>query len=322
MSLTESSSLSEPEQQTESNKKSEPETATESYPVSELHNKERIMYEVALQTAPIELIDTKLSKDIKEATKLITTAQARYLVDLYYQIQEFRIGSDAQVRQSKKIDEPGEVISFFADQCGKLENQIKKALDEYSSSSPLGRWAKAQIGIGPVIAAGLLAHIDIEKAETAGAVWKFAGLDPAQKWEKGQKRPWNAKLKVLAWKAGESFVKTCNHERAFYGKIYKERKLKEQERNEQKAFADQAAAKLKRFKIGKDTEAYKHYSQGNLPDAHIHARACRYAVKLFLSHYWEIGRKSMELPVPNPFPIAHLGHAHFIAPPAPSIEEA
>jgi hypothetical protein len=53
-----------------------------------------------------------------------------------------------------------------------------------------------------------------------------------------------------------------------------------------------------------------------LPPAHIHARAKRYAVKLFLAHYQQVayelhfGKKP-----PNPYPIEILGHAHMIDPP-------
>ena len=59
-------------------------------------------------------------------------------------------------------------------------------------------------------------------------------------------------------------------------------------------------------------QAYGHYSDGRLPPPdHIHSRAKRYAVKLFLSHYHEIGY-TLEFGIepPNPYPIGVLGHAH------------
>ncbi|MHB8069867.1 MAG: hypothetical protein ACYDIC_18395, partial [Desulfobaccales bacterium] len=80
-------------------------------------------------------------------------------------------------------------------------------------------------------------------------------------------------------------------------------------------FRDQAVEKLKKFNIGKNTEAYKYYSIGKLPPGHIHARAKRYAVKIFLSHYHarayelEFGEKP-----PAPYPLAIMGHAHYIGP--------
>jgi hypothetical protein len=103
------------------------------------------------------------------------------------------------------------------------------------------------------------------------------------------------------------------NEDAVYGKVYTKRKLSEIEKNDALEFSDQAATALTKKRIGKDTEAYKHYIKGKLPPAHIHARAKRYAVKLFLSHYHETAyiMQFGEKP-PLPYPIAILGHAHKI----------
>jgi DNA modification methylase len=78
-------------------------------------------------------------------------------------------------------------------------------------------------------------------------------------------------------------------------------------------YYDQAATKLEKFKIGKTTDAYKAYSIGKLPPAHIHARAKRYAVKLFLSHLHETMHEIEHGTTPPlPYALAHLGHAHKI----------
>jgi hypothetical protein len=111
-------------------------------------------------------------------------------------------------------------------------------------------------------------------------------------------------------------VKTCNRENAYYGKVYAQRKLYETEKNEAGEYAEQARQKLEDFNIGKDTEAYKWYSEGKLPPAHIHSRAKRYAVKLFLAHLHEVMyRDKFGKAPPNPYPIEHLGHAHYLEPP-------
>jgi len=168
-------------------------------------------------------------------------------------------------------------------------------------------------GIGAVIAAGFLAHIDIERCPTVGHIWAFAGLDPTRTWGKGEKRPHNSDLKTLCWKAGESFVKVSGKETAFYGHIYAKRKEYEIKRNEAGELADQAEEALKAKRIGRGTGAYKHYSAGRLPPAHIHARAKRYAVKLFLAHLHEVWyREHHGKAPPLPYPVAHLGHAHKI----------
>jgi hypothetical protein len=96
------------------------------------------------------------------------------------------------------------------------------------------------------------------------------------------------------------------------GKLYKQRKEWETERNSRQLYADQAAAALEAKKFGKSTEAFKWYSQGMLPPARIHLRATRRATKIFLSHlhevmYWLHYRK---MP-PNPFVFDRMpGHVH------------
>lgn len=256
----------------------------------------------------------RLSRDLKQASATMGPAEARYLVDAYYIMQEDRKRSRNQVRALDESAEPHAVLVWLADNSRRMEAWIKGALDVYSDANPVGRWSKSVVGIGPVIAAGLLAHIDIERAPTVGHIWSFAGLDPKAEWKKGKKRPWNAQLKTLSWKIGESFVKVSGKEDAVYGHVYAERKALETQKNERGDYRDQAAAKLAKFKIGKNTEAHGHYSAGRLPPAHVHARAKRYAVKLFLAHWHEVAyRERYGKAPPLPYPIAHLGHAHVIS---------
>lgn len=248
----------------------------------------------------------RLGRDLLKSVDVMTGDEARYLVDAYYMMQKDRIRSESQARAMG--DEPHQVLGWLATQSDVLEAQIRRALAAYAESQELGRWALAVVGIGPVIAAGLLAHIDMTKAPTVGHIWRFAGLDPTSKWERGQKRPHNADLKRLCWLIGESFVKVSGREDAFYGKIYKARRAYEQRRSDAGELSDQAA----RIVAARPTHAQRAtYAAGALPDGHLHARAKRYAVKLFLAHYHEQGCRIVrgEEP-PLPYPIAHLRHVH------------
>jgi hypothetical protein len=258
----------------------------------------------------------KLSKDIRTASKTLSNQEARYLVDTYYNLQDFRKATGNQIRALGESKEPNESIQFFYNQFNTLEKSIKSVLEVYVKQSDVGKWCLSITGIGPVITAGLMAHIDIEKAPTVGHIWSYAGLVPGQKWEKGCKRPWNAKLKVLCWKIGQSFVKVHNNESDVFGKIYKARKELEVQRNESGEYADQAAMILAGKKFNQQTDAFKHYSQGKLPPAHIQQRAERYATKLFLASFHEVAYfdKYKELP-PKPYVIAQLNHAHYWGPP-------
>ncbi len=259
---------------------------------------------------------TRLDRDIKLASQLSSREEIRYLVDGYYTIQEYRKATNNQVRALGESDEPNSVIRWLSSQVEHLENQVKRSLDIWTSHDDISMWAKSIVGIGPVIAAGLAAHIDIEKSPSAGHIWRFAGLDPTVKWGKKEKRPWNASLKTLCWKVGESFVKQQNADGAFYGPLYVQRRAYEDDRNDGGGNAEFAARVLEERRIGKATEAYAAYSQGRLPPAHVYARAKRWTVKLFLSHWqhvaWEM--RYGEVP-PAPYVIAHEGHVDYIPPP-------
>lgn len=113
------------------------------------------------------------------------------------------------------------------------------------------------------------------------------------------------------YKIGESFIKVQNNPKDIYGKLFVERKAYENLKNENKEYED--IAKVRAEKVGKSTEAYKWYSQGMLPPAHIIARARRWAVKIFLSHLFEVWyRMDRGVEPPKPFAIAQLNHAHVI----------
>lgn len=277
-----------------------------------------------MTTAPAQPIELeaieRLTKDIRAAARVLTPREARYIVDLYYTWQHNRIRAGNQIRAAEESAEPHQVIDWVCGQSERLEARVKSVLHEFAKADRIGVWSMANKGIGPVLSAGLLAHIDPVKATHIGHLWSFAGLAATGKaWGKGEKRPWNAALKTLCWKIGESFVKVSGHDDAFYGKLYVQFKAEELERNDRGEFAQQAADKLATTNIGKTTEAYAHYAAGRLPPAHLHSRAKRKAVKIFLAHWLDVAhRVRFGRPAPAPYAIAILGHGDWIQ--APHLE--
>jgi hypothetical protein len=166
-------------------------------------------------------------------------------------------------------------------------------------------------GIGPVIASGFFSEINIHRAHVAASIWRYAGLDPTVKWEKGQTRPYNSYVKRMAYYTEESFVKQGN----FYRMIYDDRYAYMSRRNDDGHYADMAKFYFERFKWGPETEPAKEAMKGRLAKSAIHALSKRYAVKLFLAHFYQIYREAENLPVARPYAIEHLGHAHVIYPP-------
>jgi hypothetical protein len=259
---------------------------------------------------------TKLTKDLKESTATLQPEEARYLVDYYYTLQNDRIRAKNRVRAFSTDREPHEVVQWLSDNTGFLEKQIQRALTAYAESSPVGRWSMSVCGVAGVISAGLLAHIDIAKCPTSGHIESFGGINPNVVWKTKEKRPFNAKLKVLLWKIGESFVKVSNRDSDFYGKIYQQAKEHISAQNERGEFAEDAARILTEKKYDKNTEAYKSYIVGKLPPGQVHGRAKRKAVKLFISHWHYVAYRYHYGTEPAmPYSIAIQGHAHYIPPP-------
>ncbi len=292
----------------------------------------------------------RLTRDLRQAAITLSEQEVRYLVDYYYIMQEDRKRAANQMRalgETEPTEEPHSVISWVAAGSGIFERGVKSALQHYAESKVPGQWAMSIPGIGPIIASGLLAHVDITKCATVGRLWSFAGLNPEQVWEKGEKRPWNAKLKLVCFHIGECLIRAKGAKGGeFYGDLFDERKAYEWGRNINGELADQAVAKLEKFNIGKDTDAYKWYSgrvtagaaaaflaeAGDtqrkpklvpileglqmLPPAHIHSRARRWLTKLFLAHYHQVTFENHfgQLP-PKPYVFDHLGHSDMIGPP-------
>ena len=379
----------------------------------------------------------RLSRDLAAASATLSLEEVKYVVSMYYAWQERRKESGNQKRELMEGEKPHAIIAWLFDQETTMESQIKRSLDKFTDSHRVGAWMKSIYGIGPVIAAGLLSHIDIHRAPTVGHIWRYAGLDPTVSWKgkevvtkaliervnevtktsmapearaarmkeielimeedfqatpqlcreitrmpgdlrkwhveyeallnfdtakfsglrKGRhyvdldlvrwaafhfgrsyetlirymtdeetgelnltmtelanavvRRPWNGDLKVLCWKAGQSFMKTHNDENSVYGHLYAEQKAKYVRKNLEGGFAERAAREISRY--DPSTQTYGHMKEGRLSPANIDAMARRWAVKIFLSHvhhvmHWD----AFDAPPPKPFAIELLGHAHVI----------
>lgn len=284
----------------------------------------------------------RLTRDMRDAAGMMSPLKQRVMVDLYYQIQNVRLRAFNQLRASAG-EEPNAFVTMLSAYMVRMERFLVGALDAATDKTDVGRWAKAQFGVGPIIAAGLSAYVDITQTPTPSALLSFAGLNPDRRWigreeasrmvesareeigahaapadlipflaEKAvmradallrivqnqatmrtekkrgsrqaeisfddlaramSKRPWNAKLKQIAFKLGDSFVKFHNKDGCVYGHIYAARKLMEIQRNDEGRFAEQAEASLQ--KRWRDDSEALHWYQGCYP-AGTTARAVTY----------------------------------------------
>lgn len=145
-----------------------------------------------LDPATLELVK-RLDKSMRVCAAALGQRRVRSLTDLYYQTQKLRISTANQCRGT---GEPTEVFAWLTDALKTIEHDICLTLGQFVRRYRCGNWLLSQCGIGPVIAAGLMSHLDVRQARTAGHYWSFAGLTQ-RPWEKGHKRPWNDRLKSL-----------------------------------------------------------------------------------------------------------------------------
>ncbi|RJQ25040.1 hypothetical protein C4577_06555 [Candidatus Parcubacteria bacterium] len=343
----------------------------------------------------------KISKEqLTEATKF-SQNQLRAMVDMYYNLQKLRCGAANKKRaHDQQYDTLFDSIlmDVMKDRLFEMELKTGKILETYVKSKPLGQWALSITGLGAITVASLMGHIDFSsccceqydgiprkkrpKHNCPGLMYgsnihSFAGLNPNQVWEKGQRRPWNARLKTTCWQIGESFkkafsvkktkmddkqlrialydaakaknkiltedqlnekmikekkrlakkVESIKGEEWFYVRLYHNRLIYENANNEAGKYKREAEKRLALYKkVVKSAEDEKKYAEGKkilmsgkLTPKAIEERSKRYAVKFFLSHYFDVGKslltgEPIERAV-KPWIIQHGGHSCYIPPP-------
>ena len=264
---------------------------------------------------PEELEDPKLLEE-PEADEYVPPEwltpehqSMRYLVREYYRAQAARIraGNYLKRLEARGI-EPDRLKSFLEDQKqgrlweGRRRREIEKRLEDFPIWSER---LKNLRGVGVVLAGGCIGEPGpLDRFNHASAVWKYWGLAVgkdgwAMRAEAGEKRPFNRRLKVLAWKISKSFVMIDGPYREFY----RQRKVFEESRRHY------SEARL-RERRGAPPEAQIKGLQ-----AYLDTKARRWTVKLFVAHLWQRSRELSGLPVTEPYVIAVMGHSDKIEPP-------
>lgn len=271
--------------------------------------------------------------------------EIRLIIDSFYSIQHLRIEIGNRMKmlvrdypEEVTEEKAGELHEMISGNLIRTEKEIEKRVRVFIKPLPLYQlWLKPHVkGIAELLGGALIAAIeDIGKFDTVSKLWIYCGigLKPAldkegnplldgdgnilyeiQRKKKGEKINYSPFLKTLCWKIGESFVKTGT--RGFYGDMYK--KYKERETRKQARAGVQIVAEGDAQKLRKE-------GKKAIGKAHIHNRARRKAVKLFLSHLWEVWREIEGLPTRVPYVIEHQPDTgvthHYIDPPGWHLEK-
>jgi hypothetical protein len=273
-----------------------------------------------VEEVPLEPLARLIGAIRGQATQL-DRRKVSGIVRAYYQLQRPRIAFDAQARALRDEGLPDDLPDFFYRQLNRLEGQVRATLGEWASQFDAGQWLQRIHGVGPVISAGLLSHLDITRASAASHFWSFAGSNPEMVWNRGERRPFNADLKSLCWRMSDSMVKHRNDtDRSgnyvcYYGRHYQAKKEQLIARNDRGGFAELAAKTLAE-RTFRDLETKAVYEAGRIPDGRVDAQARRWTWKLILCHLHTVMCVEAGIEPPKPYIITYLGHVDRIEIPA------
>jgi len=221
----------------------------------------------------------------------MTLEDIRVLVDMYRTFQRKRIAFGNRVSALQRGSDEGDpaphagfMAMFYA-----MESAVDRRMGQVVTEHPVyERWLKNVRGMGPTLAAQLLAMTGPDEAmaarETVSTLWAFAGMavknGKGQRPVAGEKLPYNAKLRVLLYNIGGSFLRSGSPFRKVYD----------------------------------DSRAHYLANRPDWTDGHRHMAAMRRMMKVFLSLYWEVYRKMMGLGVRPSYVEEKLGHTHLYKP--------
>lgn len=176
------------------------------------------------------------------------------------------------------------VIERWFQRFNELEAEADHDIAELARHEPIIERLVELKGIGYLLAAKMVAMIDIERANTVSALWRYAGYGVTNgerdRPVKGQKLCYNVRLKTTLYLVGTSFLRCGSPYRAIY---------------------DEARV----------------YYDVNRPDwtkAHKHQAAMRKMIKTFLAHLWLEWRTMQDLQTRDLYVMDYGGHTHYRQP--------
>ena len=307
--------------------------------------------DLSLALEPVYRASKDIAKAIRSGGGGITEGEARFLVDMHENVQRQRIRCSNAVKQlgrdaetSGVDEEPHDALDYIRKQHEIIEKQIATLVGAVFEVHEMAWFFQQTPGIGPGLAMKLLAELDINRAPTAGHFWSFAGLNPAQSWGKGQKRPFNARLKKTLFLCSDQWIKMKANPDSHYSRWLFERRDIEWQKNLEGGNVDYCRKALDRKQYGDSTDAKAwlegkcspglasdmlaegdtptaakcRVSEGGLPmipPAQVVMRARRWTSKLFLAHLHHCWyEQAFGVEPPKPYVIEHGGHAHTIVP--------
>lgn len=185
----------------------------------------------------------------------------------------------------------------------RLERSLNAYLGRQAKRHPLAPWVLSQRGIGLPSFARLLGITgSLDRFATVSKLWAYLGLHTvgwtevdgrhvggrAPKREKGVRANWSPQGRVLCHQLAESIVKMGAG--GEYRRVYDEKRA-EYFARERTGPSGCPTAAVHKTREGTVIACVKAGENGRETSAHIHAMACRYAVKRLLRRLWQEWRR-------------------------------
>jgi hypothetical protein len=190
----------------------------------------------------------------------------------------------------------------------KIEKKLMRDASKMIKTMPIyTKWLTKVRGVGDTLATQFVALIQpISDFDNVAKLWAYAGYavsdGEAVRRRLGVKSNWNPELKKLGFQLGDCFIKAGGA----YRQLYDNYKARDRAAHPEPIIKTDGKGRAMKTREGK---AWRLYTDG-----HMHARARRYAVKIFLSHLWQAWRELEGLPVRGPYAVEYLGHTTVLSP--------
>ena len=256
-----------------------------------------------------------------------------HMVDTAVAVEKLRVASEVRqthlAKRNKEDPETDELHRRLKD----LEDYIDHRVADLIRNHPANPWFSRVKGVGGENIAKVVAPIDIERASTISALWKFAGFSvedgtAPRRVKGGGKLSYNSQLRSMCWRLASSLKRAKGN---FYEYYIKE-KEKYQERFLSQGFktmttpsgrwvcANCGASWGRQRDITPccDSPQIEKKLRQEPPKViwvgHLDAMAVRKMIKLFLACLWLAWREAEGLPTRIPYAIEKKGHSTIISP--------
>ena len=245
---------------------------------------------------------TKPRKPKLEPVGKPETHELRALVEMYYDIQKFRKAGQQRDNPLMKAERLEMAVAMLKDLEGFLVKEMATVLPEH----PVSDWLLGVRGIGPTMAAALLASGLDPAIDKPSAWWRFAGVGVVdgknQRLRRGQKRSYNGFLRRTLYVLMGQFLKAHTTDKpSFYADLYyRFKEESERDRPEANRMAC-PGTKAGSKKVACEGAGCSRCGGTGIvaTKLHHHARAVMLTQRVFLTHLQEVWRRAVGLGPPR-----------------------